>query len=121
MQKTHIDLVETQNEIILLNAYMPSDNSVQTYMLNFIDTVGRAGFSVVNFSQTAMNLSTGEIGIDALLEGYTYPTDLLNTVESIKRLTSVSKLTFSKNMRSSDSGYSINLYMNIYNFPRNKR
>ena len=106
------DIPENHDRIILLDRYMPQETNVQTYILDFIDSISLSGFALTNFSQqdTSDN-AIGQIDISLALEGVTYPTDMVKHIEVLKRVTQIKRV----NVYQNGAGiFTINVVLTIY-------
>jgi hypothetical protein len=94
-----------------LRRYMPVQTNTQSYMLDFIDAMGTSGYQVGRFSENETKQTVGQVNLDVSLQGAAYPSELIEKIEILKRVTQVTSLR----LGFLDSGmYEINLMLTIY-------
>ncbi len=107
-----VSISENQSRITLLDRYMPQETNVQTYILDFIDSISLSGFALTNFSQQdVVDNENGQIDISLALEGVAYPTDMVKHIEVLKRVTQIKRV----NVYQNNAGvFTINVVLTIY-------
>lgn len=110
-QQAEKDILENKQRIALLDEYMPQETKVQTYILDFVESIGASGYVLSSFSQETPENTSGQIDLALSLEGVTYPTDMIKNIEVLKRVTQVKSVKISQN----DKGMlNVNLLLTIY-------
>lgn len=111
-QREAASISENQTRIVLLDRYMPQETEVQTYILDFVDSVGASGFTLTNFSQDASNSAAGQVDISLSLEGVSYPTEVIKKIEVLKRVTKIKRVNIYQN---TEGILTVNVVLTIYN------
>lgn len=111
LQQADTDINSNLIYVGYLDKFMPRQTNVQSYMLDFIQSVGANGFTVNSFSEDSTNVAAGQINLIVSLDGSSYPTDLINLIEALKRPTQVSQVLLS---HPTPEMSTLNLHLTIY-------
>lgn len=82
------------DDILYLDRYLPNDFDTQNYMVDFITASGEAGYYVDTFTPTEGAEGAAEIYIS--LSGRGDVTQLVKSLESLKRVSEIQDITLSK-------------------------
>jgi len=111
LQRADGDLNNSRLLLGYLDRYLPQGTNVQSYMSEFIQSVSDQGFFVKTFSQNTYKSVQGQIEINIVLEGNAYPTNLIENIEILKRVTQVKRADIDY---VGQGGYDISLVVTIY-------
>jgi Tfp pilus assembly protein PilO len=105
------DLNENTVYIGYLRKYMPVQTNTQSYMLDFIDATGSSGYQVERFAESETRQNLGQVDLAVSMQGAAYPSDIVEKIEILKRVTQVTSLHLN---HLESGGYGIDLMLTIY-------
>ena len=112
------DIHAYSSNIKYLESYMPAEPDVHSYILDLIGALGRHGFILRNLAQYDYPEEENAIEINVQTDGTTYPIELVNEIEKLKRVTTVKSVTFTSQTLSTRTSYRVVMSLYIYTQPR---
>lgn len=112
-------LQENSTYIIYLDHYLPLSPNTQSYLLDFVDAAGSAGYTIKNFSQADYISDKNTTELNIFMEGNRYPNELIQKTEDLKRITKVKRVIFFAESRLGVPNYTVNMTVQIYNYDGN--
>ncbi|RJR26897.1 hypothetical protein C4561_03925 [candidate division WWE3 bacterium] len=118
LESLKTDIHTYSNNIKYLEAFMPAEPEVHSYILDLIGALGKHGFILRNLAQYDYPEEENAIEINVQTDGTTYPVELVNEIEKLKRITTVKNVTFTSQSLSTRTSYRVVMSLYIYTQPR---